>query len=315
MTHKHTIMLLTLFILGSLLLPTSLRAQSAPIGLSITPAVSIAPINENGATRMAYTFRNDSTIDLQVTPAIHPFHIDPVSHDVVVDTDQTVPFATTENMDLHFNEAFTLPAGESKQIVVLVTPPAKIARDVMLTLTGTTMPELSTSLSGSTNTTSMVIGAHLFLTTKHAPTLTTPLHLESVTIPTILDTFSSIHMKATVVNDEQTLHQIKGTLRLQGPFKDDLLPFSQEFVAANSSRDLVLQDQGSKAQRAIDLHGPFFPGKYTITTTLLEDGGTPKHDIFVIYVVPLKATGALLISLLLFGLVYQMKRKKGTITS
>ncbi len=151
-----------LLLLGYLLVPPPLFAQSAPIALSITPAVSVAAINEKGPTRIAYTFRNDSTIDVQITPALHPFHIDAVTHEITVDSDQTVPFATTENTDLHLGQAFTLPAGDSKQIVLLLTPPAGVTRDIMLTLTGATTPQSTTTLAGTTNTTPRGMGPNRF---------------------------------------------------------------------------------------------------------------------------------------------------------
>lgn len=315
MTKKYFLFLSIFF---TLLLATHVpvaRAQDAPIGLSISPPLDVVDIGDRDHLTLAFTVENISNQDMIITPSVRSFHADQESGAVVLDQNSFPTYISVQTPGFALRTPFFLPSGKQQQLVLSITIPPALMRDLTLTFLAegkpTTQGHIGEGASTSIRTT---VGANMILRIRGGSNATDILTLEQLHAPSVVDIFSSVELGLRAHNNDVTTHQVRGTLTLsRGGSIISTYAFSPDMILPGSSRNLrfVREKDGDKEPITTEVMGPFIPGQYTATVSLASEEGSVHSYSTTILILPI----SLFLVFLAMGLLtsigfFAFKKKK-----
>jgi hypothetical protein len=241
----------------------------------------------------AFLIENNGTVDLEIRPTLRDFTADGETGVPQLLESSTFPYAQLVNSEIRLNQPFTLPAGQSEQLVLEVRP-SELAeqKDWYFAVWLETKPDTRyTVLETSGAATTGQIGANVLV--RVTQTNQIPLRWDvRFELPRFIDSLQKLEFTALVSNQSQTMAAPDMTVTvLKGDdqilSEDTALP---DRILAQSSRRIYAQQARKDDPRSFEgvpfrFEPVFALGRYTVRASIRNNTGGPyvvEHELWAL---------------------------------
>ncbi|MEK7458479.1 MAG: hypothetical protein AAB612_03300 [Patescibacteria group bacterium] len=284
-------------VVGAIVIPVRAQENGNRTSISITPPLSEIVMQPGRSITQAFTIANDGTVDLEVIPTIVDFSPDEnTGAPIVFEKNENFPYAELQNLDKKFGKPFLLPAGSKDQLILRITiPNSELDKDYYKTLLLKTSPSGLAQVDGVQTVSQAYIGVHILLSVSGNGEDRATLAIEKLTVPRIIDMFSSIPITMIVKNLGTNYTQAHGQVSIASTLGKvvKIFPLLPENVIAGSIRKLQASvqdpdDTKSAIAAPMDYRPLFLLGQYTITATVgRENQESPDEKIIKVFALPI----------------------------
>ena len=301
-------------ILLTILLLTPTPPYSQGLNLSLSPPLLQATIKPSKSISQVFTIYNNNSDSIKLTPRIVPFLPEDHQGNPSLQPQSTptwLSYFSLININIKLGQPFILEANKSDQLVLSIKIPenAPTADHYATLLVSSEGGSTPMGLNLNVTPISASIGANILLTIANQAAPATILNISTLK-PTntkfikightyFLDNLSPIHFTAKLENLGQHLTQAHGLFQIHQSSKvvniQSLLPVN---VLSHSTRELIASDSGQL------IFNPKITqvGSYKASLNIRSENGSTQNSINLV-LLPIKATLALILSLILLKLV------------
>lgn len=265
--------------------------------ISITPPLSEIVMQPGRSITQAFTITNDGTVDLEVIPTIVDFSPDDTTGaPIVFEKNENFPYAELQNLDKKLGAPFLLKAGSKDQLILRITiPNSEPDRDYYKTLLLKTSPSGLLQTNGTQTVSQAYIGVHVLLSVSGNGEDRAKLVIEKLSVPRIVDMFSSLPISLIVKNIGTNYTKAHGQVSIASTFGKvvKIFPLLPENVLAGSIRRLQSSmqdpdDTKSAIAAPMEYRPLFLLGQHTVTATVgRENQETPDEKIIKVFALPI----------------------------
>lgn len=291
------ISLLGIIVLGINSVPALAQENGNRTSISITPPLSEIVMQPGRSITQAFTITNDGTVDLEVIPTIVDFSPDDTTGaPIVFEKNENFPYAELQNLDKKLGKPFLLPAGSKDQLVLRITiPRSEPDRDYYKTLLLKTSPSGLVQTNGTQTVSQAYIGVHILLSVSGNGEDQAKLVIEKLTVPRIIDMFSSLSISLIVKNLGTNYTKAHGQVSITSTLGKvvKIFPLLPENILAGSIRKLQSSvqdpdDTKSAIATPMEYRPLFLLGQYTVMATVgRENQETPDEKIVKVFALPI----------------------------
>lgn len=282
-----------------LLSTKSANAQS--LSLSIWPPLLEIMIQPGRSVTQVYKLTNSSDHELQITPQIFSFKPQGESGEIKIKIEPSPPpsFFSFESGE-HLGEAFYLPMGKEREIVLKISVPKKSPEAdyyyTMLFSTGITPNENKNSSSSSI----AQIGTNILVTVSQNGQPSLLGRVLEFSTPKIIDSFSPIPFTVRLENWGKSYFKPFGKIKLTGILKQkEEIDLYEQNILADSSRKLDIPKVKPKL--------PLGPFKASLEFSLTEEGDVLTAETTFWYL-PYKILFAIFVGILILFIINRTKK-------
>jgi len=299
--------------LVTLIISSAALAQT--FSLSVSPPLLEVLIKPGKTITQVYQVTNQSDKDIILTAWMVPFEASDEQGNIhlIFDKalfDKSINWFSLQNADKELAVPFTLKAGQSEELVLKIkVPPKAQEKDYYYTLIIKNTPQILTT-GQIRSVASGIIGSNILLSV--SPTGEPPTDLEIdqfslrrfLLLTNLVDSFDLVSFKAVIKNKSQHFSKMTGKIILKdsrGQLLRQLALFPNN-ILSQTKREAVCTDAPT-----CDLPRSWLFGRYQATLFTTNQEGTAEKSFFF-FVLPVRATGLLLITLLLALVVLKFFR-------
>ncbi len=277
--------------------PVRAQENGNRTSISITPPLSEIVMQPGRSITQAFTITNDGTVDLEVIPTIVDFSPDETTGaPIVLEKNENFPYAELQNLDKKFGAPFLLKAGAKDQLILRITiPRSEPDRDYYKTLLLKTSPSGLAQVNGTQTISQAYIGVHILLSVSGNGEDQAKLVIERLSVPRIVDMFSSLPITLIVKNLGTNYTKVRGQVSVTSTLGKvvKIFPLLPENVLAGSIRKLQASvqdpdDTKSAIAASMEYRPLFLLGQYTIRATVgRENQELPDEKKIKIFALPI----------------------------